>query len=42
VCLLLKVLCATVLFSGVGNHSLSIWQLIPSLFPLFPGIQCDR
>jgi len=23
-------------FKGVGGHSLSVWLLIPLLFPLFP------
>jgi len=30
-------------FKGVGRHSLSVWLLIPLLFPLFPpGVVCDR
>jgi len=30
-------------FKGVGRHSLSVWLLIPLLFPPFPpGFLCDR
>ena len=29
-------------FKGIEKYSLSVWELIPSLFPLFLGFGCDR